>query len=346
MKKTTRLRERLKDGKTLFVPGCYNALSARILDKVGFDARNTGGVFFSRSGETGLATFIEGQERSRMLSTLRHEGFHQFAHARIGDTLPIWVNEGLAEYFGHGAIVRGRLRVGFAPSAPLERVRMGVENDFSYSFGEMLSMTNEQWGEIVRQGGANAGLLYDQAWLMTHFLVHGDGGRYTKAFEKYLKLVADGTDSLRAFADAFGSSDTVAFENAWIRWLEEATPDPISTAGERVEFLMRGVRFLHEQGVSISTIAELKNELRRRGFAIRSTSHGIERVTSSLDDHVFQAPKPLRGRGRSSIGLIPTTNSTSLATVRITGLSLDVYGEWVMPGAGGVGGDKFEVVYR
>jgi len=108
----------------------------------------------------------------------------------------------------------------------------------------------------------------------------------------------------------------------------------------------RGVRFLHEQGVSISTIAELKNELRRRGFAIRSTSHGIERVTSSLDDHVFQAPKPLRGRGRSSIGLIPTTNSTSLATVRITGLSLDVYGEWVMPGAGGVGGDKFEVVYR
>ena len=38
MKKTTRLRARLKQGGTLFVPGCYNALSARILDKVGFDA--------------------------------------------------------------------------------------------------------------------------------------------------------------------------------------------------------------------------------------------------------------------------------------------------------------------
>jgi 2-methylisocitrate lyase-like PEP mutase family enzyme len=35
---TTRLRELLASGKTLFVPGCYNALSAKILDTVGFPA--------------------------------------------------------------------------------------------------------------------------------------------------------------------------------------------------------------------------------------------------------------------------------------------------------------------
>ena len=34
-KKTTRLRELLKSDKTLFVPDCYNALSGKILDKVG-----------------------------------------------------------------------------------------------------------------------------------------------------------------------------------------------------------------------------------------------------------------------------------------------------------------------
>ena len=38
MKKTTRLRQLLKSGKALYVPGCYNALSAKILDKVGFPA--------------------------------------------------------------------------------------------------------------------------------------------------------------------------------------------------------------------------------------------------------------------------------------------------------------------
>jgi 2-methylisocitrate lyase-like PEP mutase family enzyme len=35
---TTRLRELLKSGTTLFVPGCYDALSARILEHVGFPA--------------------------------------------------------------------------------------------------------------------------------------------------------------------------------------------------------------------------------------------------------------------------------------------------------------------
>ena len=38
MKKTTKLREILKEGKSIFVPGCYNALSAKILDQVGFPA--------------------------------------------------------------------------------------------------------------------------------------------------------------------------------------------------------------------------------------------------------------------------------------------------------------------
>ncbi len=63
MKKTTRLRERLKDGKTLFVPGCYNALSARILDKVGFDAIYMTGYGTSLSllgmPDCGLATMTE-----------------------------------------------------------------------------------------------------------------------------------------------------------------------------------------------------------------------------------------------------------------------------------------------
>ena len=36
MRATTRLRDLMKSGQPLFVPGCYNALSARILEQVGF----------------------------------------------------------------------------------------------------------------------------------------------------------------------------------------------------------------------------------------------------------------------------------------------------------------------
>src|SRR5439155_142346 len=38
MHATSQLRQLLNSGKTLFVPGCYNALSARILADVGFPA--------------------------------------------------------------------------------------------------------------------------------------------------------------------------------------------------------------------------------------------------------------------------------------------------------------------
>ena len=63
MKKTTKLRELLKSGKTIFVPGCYNAMSGKILDKVGFPAIYMTGYGTSLSllgmPDAGLATMTE-----------------------------------------------------------------------------------------------------------------------------------------------------------------------------------------------------------------------------------------------------------------------------------------------
>ena len=38
MRRSTKLRELMKSGKTIVIPGCYNAVSGKILDKVGFPA--------------------------------------------------------------------------------------------------------------------------------------------------------------------------------------------------------------------------------------------------------------------------------------------------------------------
>ena len=38
MKRTTKLRELMSTGKTVVIPGCYNAVSGKILDRVGFPA--------------------------------------------------------------------------------------------------------------------------------------------------------------------------------------------------------------------------------------------------------------------------------------------------------------------
>ncbi|MDP6707102.1 MAG: isocitrate lyase/PEP mutase family protein [Alphaproteobacteria bacterium] len=72
MKKTTRLRQLLAEGETLFVPGCYNALSAKILDAVGFPAIYMTGYGTSLSllgmPDAGLATMTEMHLNARYIA--------------------------------------------------------------------------------------------------------------------------------------------------------------------------------------------------------------------------------------------------------------------------------------
>ena len=72
MKKTARLRQLLKSGKALYVPGCYNALSAKILDKVGFPAIYMTGYGTSLSllgmPDAGLASMTEMHLNARYIA--------------------------------------------------------------------------------------------------------------------------------------------------------------------------------------------------------------------------------------------------------------------------------------
>ncbi len=74
MKKTSQLRALLKAGKTIFAPGCYNALSARILDSVGFPAIYMTGYGTSLSllglPDVGLATMTEMHMNARYIANV------------------------------------------------------------------------------------------------------------------------------------------------------------------------------------------------------------------------------------------------------------------------------------
>src|SRR5262245_9599535 len=72
MRATSQLRQLLKSGKTLFVPGCYNALSARIVAEVGFPAIYMTGYGTSLSllglPDAGLATMTEMHLNARYIA--------------------------------------------------------------------------------------------------------------------------------------------------------------------------------------------------------------------------------------------------------------------------------------
>jgi hypothetical protein len=288
----------------------------------GFNARNTGGVFFRTSNETALATFVEGQDRRRMIHTLQHEGFHQFAHQRIGDTMPQWANEGLAEYFGEGLMI--------------DRT---IETNSVFPFGEMLTMSNVEWNRRLSGGDQRAMLMYDQAWAMAHFLVHANRGKYAGPFEDYLAALAQGLQPEQAFERAFKTKDFKAFEKLWTEYmLNEIDPDALSTAEERLEFMGHGIGALHAQGVPIGSIGALQEDMKRRSFVLTMTSeHGSVTELSADDDDLFRAPPPDRGRGQSSISLVRPRDNSVPPGVIVKGLRAtaelvweqDANGDWI-----------------
>ncbi len=306
------------------------------LDVKGFNAANTGGVFFYNASETGLATYVEGQSGRRMLHVLQHEGFHQFAHLRIGPNLPMWANEGMAEYFGYSILVKGKLRTGVAPEAAVLSLRAAVERDEVFPLAELMALSNQEWNANVRSGSPMARMMYAQSWAVVHFLIHAEKGRYADAFSTYIKRLATGMSHEQAMADAFGSKDLEPMERAWRTFvLKEWEPDPLSTAADRVEFIGEGIKALVEAGRPVGTLDEIKAGMQAIGFQLTITSHGMKRTIDSADDTNFQAPQPTgRGSREAAMELTPPVGGLSLPGLRVTGLGPIVRLGWERSGDG------------
>lgn len=151
---------------------------------------------------------------------VQHEGFHQFAHAVIGGDLPMWVNEGMAEYFGESLWTGDHMFSGVIPPGRLARVKKALEAGAFPSIPTMLGMTNRTWNMRLRIEN------YDMAWMLCHFLAHGDNGKYQKAFGTYISLLSRGKTHDKAWADTFGAGDNAAFDKAWRDYWMKLPDDP------------------------------------------------------------------------------------------------------------------------
>ncbi len=143
------------------------------------------GVFMVRNGESKLMAIAigksDGRDGGQTWHVVQHEGFHQFAHAVIGGDMPMWVNEGLAEYFGEGLFTGDGFVTGLVPARRLQRVQESIREKKFKSIKEMMLLTNREWNADLKIEN------YDMAWSMTHFLAHGDDGRYQGAFAAFMK---------------------------------------------------------------------------------------------------------------------------------------------------------------
>lgn len=149
---------------------------------------------------------------------MQHEGFHQFASKMISPRLPIWVNEGMAEYFGEGIWTGDGMVCGLLPPARVKLVQDAITNKKLMDFDKMVAFSHAEWNANLRYEN------YTQAWSMIHFLAHADGGKYQPALVGFLKDVDGGTQPKVSWARRFGN-DQGAFEKKYCDWWMNLQPD-------------------------------------------------------------------------------------------------------------------------
>jgi hypothetical protein len=182
--------------------------------------------FYASGAPRGSAGYFDGQELvvfagdlgQRTWHTVQHEGFHQFAHQVIRGQLPIWLDEGLAEYFGEAVFTGDGFVSGVIPQWRLKRMREELAAGKFKPIDEMMNLSHEQWNSEL------AVVNYDQGWSMVHFLAHGENGRYQRPFVAFMIEIGKNQPWRKAWAYTFG--DTQGFEQHWRNYWSNLPDDP------------------------------------------------------------------------------------------------------------------------
>lgn len=166
-----------------------------------------------------LMAYIDPRDPIAAWATVQHEGFHQFVAATIGGEIPLWANEGMAEYFSEAVWTGDGFITGLISPVRLRRIKAGLARDEFRTLWDMMTITSYDW---IRDFSSRN---YDQAWSMVHFLAHADDGKYEESFMKFLRAVSRNVEWRRAWKAAFGP-DIMAFERRWREYWEAQPDDP------------------------------------------------------------------------------------------------------------------------
>ena len=132
--------------------------------------------------------------RGESNGTLYHEYVHQFVADNFPE-VPLWFNEGLAEYYSNFEVDRNEALVGRPIPEHLEALR----TDGLIPVADLLTVTA---GSAAYNESDRAGIFYAQAWATVHYLL-SDPAR-SRQVVRYLDALAGGKDSDPAFREAFG----------------------------------------------------------------------------------------------------------------------------------------------
>ncbi|GAH41583.1 unnamed protein product [marine sediment metagenome] len=184
----------------------------RLLDSREMYLESGGSREFSAALREGvLVTYTQGRGRSIPWHTIQSLGFRQYVRAALPFTLPRWVKNGTAIYFGYALWTGDGMACGILNERRLEKVREYLKERDILRFDRMLTISADEWN-------ANNQRNHDQAWTMVQFLISAENGKYRPAFDRFIIDIARKRSPPAAFARRFGGTAR-EFQKRYERWL-------------------------------------------------------------------------------------------------------------------------------
>ncbi|HSK81137.1 MAG TPA: tetratricopeptide repeat protein [Thermoanaerobaculia bacterium] len=161
--------------------------------------QKAGGYFMSRSYGNYVA--INGDPRGDEMANIHHEYLHYVIRNNY-PSLPLWLNEGLAEYYSTFEVSGNEAKIGL----PHPHHIVWLRKNALIPLPKLLSI-DEQSPEYNEE--SPRGSFYAQSWALVHYLLAGSPDRRLQAVE-YLRLIQTGSPREEAFRKTFG--DPAALE--------------------------------------------------------------------------------------------------------------------------------------
>lgn len=261
------------------------------LDVVPPEVRGSTGVFVAHGSL--LAAHCEGRTVEEVLRTLYHEGFHQFMYLAVSPRCPIWLNEGLAEYFSEATWNGQSFTTGQIPTVRLHTVQQALRDGSYIRLGDLFELDTDQWLQNVQTDARRASLHYCQSWSIAHFLIHAHDGRYANLLDQFLQDLAHGKPEERAFRDNFGT-DLAAFENAWGNYILSLSPSPKFRCRDNLQALLMLARLVYKDPREMDSLRDLRRQTvqiqRYRWRLTRPTGEELSWDQTEQVAMLFQCP--------------------------------------------------------
>lgn len=182
-----------------------------------------------------------------------HVIYHEYVHllTRLNTAwLPVWLDEGLAEFFGGTKITDDEVRWGQLSSRQIRLLR-----ERRLSLEEVLAVDRESPVYNQQHEGT---IFYAQSWALTHMLLIGDEKR-SGSVDAFVKLLGEGVEERTALSSAFG--DTKKLDRELFSYVgRKVLPGRWAKVG------------LQEAGVSASTLSAAESSALRADFMFHTGS--------------------------------------------------------------------------